>query len=154
MAIITTYPVDPSPATGDYLVGSKITSAGAQINPTKNFTIGSVVEAGLGYTQYTCLVSQNGVNDPIAEDLKNNTGATMTWNRIGPGIYRCNASSPIFTSNKTIVFVNVGTSPNGPGAFVEWNHDVSYVEINIYDIAGAAADDLLDNGAFEIRIYS
>ncbi len=153
MAIITTYPVDPSPTTGDYLVGSKITSAGAQINPTKNFTIGSVVEAGLGYTQYTCLVSQELTNDPTSTDLKNNTGATMTWSRTGPGSYRCTASSPIFTPNKTIVFVNVGTSPDGPGAFVEWNYSASFIELDIYNTLGAPTDELIDNGSFEVRIY-
>ncbi len=154
MAIITTYPVDPSPATGDYLVGSKITNTGAQINPTKNFTIGSVVEAGLGYTVYTALIAQTGTDAPTATILKNNTGATLTWSRVNPGIYRCNASSPIFTLNKTFVLVNAGTSPNGPGAFIEWNHSTSFVEINFFDIAGVQSDDLLDQGAFEIRIYS
>lgn len=44
MAIITTYPLD-IPKTGDYLTGSKITTVGAQVNPTKNFTVKSVVDA-------------------------------------------------------------------------------------------------------------
>ena len=43
MAIITTYPLD-IPKTGDYLVGSRITTTGSQINPTKNFTVQSVVD--------------------------------------------------------------------------------------------------------------
>tara|TARA_R100000742_G_C4181176_1_gene16256 strand:+ start:53 stop:325 length:273 start_codon:yes stop_codon:yes gene_type:complete len=47
MAIITTYPLDPSPSKGDYLIGSKITNTGTQINPTKNFTIDSVVSVVL-----------------------------------------------------------------------------------------------------------
>ncbi len=38
MAIISTYPVDNSPNNGDYLVGTKVSTAGTQINPTKNFT--------------------------------------------------------------------------------------------------------------------
>ena len=154
MAIITTYPVDPFPATGDYLVGSKITNTGAQINPTKNFTVGSVVEAGLGYKVYSVLVTQVATDDPTVDELKNTTNATMTWTRINPGQYRCNASSAIFTTNKTQVFVNVGTAPNGPGSFIEWNNTNSYVEINIYDITGIASDDLIDHGSFEIRIYS
>ena len=71
MAIITTYPLDASPVEGDYLVGSKITNTGSQLNPTKNFTIGSVVEAGLGYTVYTALVTQTGAVAPVATILKN-----------------------------------------------------------------------------------
>lgn len=43
MAIITTYPLD-IPTNGDYLVGTKISTAGTQVNPTKNFTVKSVVD--------------------------------------------------------------------------------------------------------------
>tara|TARA_R100000781_G_C4005643_1_gene101836 strand:+ start:108 stop:377 length:270 start_codon:yes stop_codon:yes gene_type:complete len=46
MAIITTYPL-AVPTTTDYLVGSQITNTGTQINPTKNFTVDSVVTAVL-----------------------------------------------------------------------------------------------------------
>jgi len=42
MAIITSYPV-VQPANGDYLMGSKIDNTGVEINPTKNFTVESVV---------------------------------------------------------------------------------------------------------------
>jgi hypothetical protein len=44
MAIITTYPLDV-PKTGDYLVGTRITNTGTIVNPTKNFTVQSVVDA-------------------------------------------------------------------------------------------------------------
>ena len=44
MAIISTYPVDNNPQNGDYLIGTKVTTAGTQINPTKNFTIESVAD--------------------------------------------------------------------------------------------------------------
>ncbi len=154
MAIIYSYPTGTVKAT-DMLIGSDPTVVG---NPTKNFRVGDVSTFVkndiLGYTQYTCLVSQNGLLDPTSIDLKNDTGVTLTWSRVSPGIYRCNASSPIFTLNKTFVLVNAGTSPNGPGAFIEWNHSTSFVEINFFDIAGVQSDDLLDQGAFEIRIYS
>ena len=44
MAIITTYPL-AEPKTGDYLVGTRITNTGTISNPTKNFTVQSVVDA-------------------------------------------------------------------------------------------------------------
>lgn len=47
MAIITTYPVATAES-GDYLLGTKTSTSGTQVNPTKNFTISSVVAAGLG----------------------------------------------------------------------------------------------------------
>ena len=46
MAIITSYPV-VQPARGDYLTGSKIDNTGVQVNPTKNFTVESVVNVVL-----------------------------------------------------------------------------------------------------------
>ena len=79
MAIISAYPVG-TPAAGDYLVGSDITTAGTQINPTKNFVLSEVV----------------------------GTTATMTWARTGAGVYTCTASGAVFTAAKTVVFFNQG----------------------------------------------
>ena len=146
MAIISAYPVG-TPAAGDYLVGSDITTTGTQLNPTKNFVISQVVATGLGYTTYTALLSQTGaVNPPTAVELKNDTGATMTYTRSGPGVYVVTASAPIFTANKTIVFIN-----NGSLQFienVEWTRSAP-TAITI-DTAG---DTRLSSASFEIRIY-
>ena len=148
MAIISAYPVG-TPAAGDYLVGSDITTAGTQINPTKNFVLSDVVATGLGYTAYTALIFQTGANNPVDTILKNDTGATMTWARTGLGIYTCTASSPIFTANKTIVFANSGY-PIGV-AVVEWERtDASTITLRM----DPAADDKMVNGSFEIRIYT
>ena len=154
MAIISAYPVG-TPASGDYLVGSDITTAGTQINPTKNFVISEVVATGLGYTRYSALLTQVG-GAPTAVELKNDTGATMVWTRTGVGTYLCTASAPVFTAtNKVQVFINPGKSSAGPGAFIEWESaTTTTVEVTTYTLAGIAADDLLDNGAFEIRIYT
>ena len=154
MAIISAYPVG-TPAAGDYLVGSDITTAGTQINPTKNFVISEVVDTGLGYTAYNALVTQTGVLAPVISDLKNNTGATMTWTRTGVGTYRCTASSPVFTAtNKVQVFINQG-KPGAIGTFIQWERiNTTTIGIDTYNIAGAAADTKLDNAPIEIRIYT
>jgi hypothetical protein len=47
MAKIISYPID-TPVSGDYLMGTKKSTTGSPINPTKNFTVSSVVTAGLG----------------------------------------------------------------------------------------------------------
>ena len=156
MAIISAYPVG-TPAAGDYLVGSDITTAGTQINPTKNFVVSDVVATGLGYTSYAALLSQTGaVNPPTAVELKNDTGATMTWTRTGTGTYNCTASSPVFTAtNKVQVFINSGKPGSGPGTFIEWERSsTTVIEITTYSAGAVAADDHLDNGSFEIRIYT
>jgi len=150
MAIISAYPVG-TPAAGDYLVGSDITTAGTQINPTKNFVLSDVVATGLGYTVYTSLVTQSGLTAPTDIVLKNDTGATMTWARTGLGVYTCTASSPIFTVNKTICFGNLGR-PMIASKLWTWTRTSDSV-ITI-EMSPATADDQLGNGAFEIRIYT
>lgn len=151
MAIITTYPLD-IPETGDYLTGSKITTVGAQVNPTKNFTVSSVIEAGLGYTTYTALIDQTGAGvAPTEVLLKNNTGSTMTWTYNGVGAYSITSSSPIFLESKTMVCL-MGQAQDG--VFVTWEwFDTSTIEIYVYDSDGNPANDLTKL-SFEIRIYS
>jgi len=146
MAIISAYPVG-TPAAGDYLVGSDITTAGTQINPTKNFVISDVIATGLGYTAYTALLTQTGTNAPVATLLQNNTGATFTWARTGSGTYTITASSNAFTSNKTIVFYNLG----------EYAASSRYPWVRTSDTVvtlSLGGDGRITNGAFEIRIYT
>ena len=56
MAQIISYPT-ASPKTGDYLIGIQKTTSGSPINPTKKFTIGSVINAGVGVTTNTISVT-------------------------------------------------------------------------------------------------
>ena len=145
MAIISAYPVG-TPAAGDYLVGSDITTAGTQLNPTKNFVISQVVATGLGYTAYASILTQAGAVAPTEVVLKNGTVATMTWARTGAGVYTCTASAPIFTAAKTIVFFNQGQVNAGV-----WNW--AHTSTSVITLNTNAADGQITNGAFEIRIY-
>jgi len=86
----------------------KTTSGTNKTNPTKNFTVDSVVQAGLGYTVYTALLTQTGTNAPVVTELKNNTGATFTWTRFAAGQYRAEANISVFTANKTAAVFNLG----------------------------------------------
>jgi hypothetical protein len=53
------------------------------------------------------------------------------------------------------VFINPGKPGAGPGTFIEWERfNTTVVEVTTYTLAGIAADGHLDNGAFEIRIYT
>jgi len=146
MARIIAYP-QVTPVVGDCLVGTQKTTSGNQTNPTKNFTVGDVVNAGLGYTVYTALLTQAGIAAPVATILKNNTGATFTWARTSSGTYTITASGNAFTSNKTLVFFNLGEYPfsvNSP-----WTRTSdTVVTISL------GGDGRITNGSFEIRIYS
>ncbi len=146
MARIIAYP-SVTPVVGDCLVGTQKTTSGNQTNPTKNFTVGDVVNAGLGYTVYTALITQAGTAAPVATILKNNTGATFTWARTSSGTYTITASSNVFTNNKTIVFYNLG----------EYEASSRYPWVRTSDTIiklPLGGDGRITNGSFEIRVYS
>jgi hypothetical protein len=133
----------------DLLLGTQKTTGGTnQTNPTKNFTVDAVVQAGVGYTVYTALLTQTGTSDPVATILKNNTTATFTWARTSNGEYKVTASSNIFTVNKTIVFLNGGSAEN--------NHDIAWNRLSDTEITVLThnSDNKLTNASFEVRIYS
>ena len=135
----------------DLLLGTQKTTGGTnQTNPTKNFTVNAVVQAGVGYTAYTALLTQTGTGAPVATILKNNTGYTYTWARTADGVYTITASGNAFTNNKTLVFNNNGLSTGGFGfAPAIWTRTSDTV-ITIK----TGGDGRLTNGSFEIRIYS
>ena len=137
-----------TPASEDLLLGTQKTTGGTnQTNPTKNFTVDSVVKAGVGYTAYAALVSQTGSAAPTATILKNNTGYTYTWARTGSGTYTITASGNAFTNNKTLVFFNLG----------EYTFAAQQPWVRTSDTVitlPLGGDGRITNGSFEIRIYS
>ena len=146
MARIIAYP-EVVPTVDDYLVGTQKSTSGNQTNSTKKLTVKDVLNAGLGYTVYTALLTQTGTAAPVATILKNNTGSTFTWARTGSGTYTITASGNSFTSNKTIVFYNLG----------EYNFAVQQPWVRTSDTVitiPLGGDGRITNGAFEIRIYS
>ena len=144
MAIIYSYP-NVTPLGEDFLIGSQKSSS----NATKNFTVDSVVSAGLGYTAYAALISQSGTNAPTATALKNNTGYTYTWARTGSGTYTITANGNAFTNNKTIVFMNLGEYAGGGVPRSVW----ARTSDTVLTIT-TGGDGRITNGSFEIRIYS
>ena len=144
-----------TPATDDLLLGTQKTTSGTnKTNPTKNFTVDSVVQAGLGYTVYTALLTQTGTKAPVATILKNNTTATFTWARTAGGTYTVTANSNIFTANKTVVFMNYG-NPTSDGLPPKWvRTSDTVITVTTQDEQAVLDDGVLNGAAFEIRIYS
>ena len=144
-----------TPATDDLLLGTQKTTSGTnKTNPTKNFTVDSVVQAGLGYTVYTAPVTQTGTGAPVATILKNNTTATFTWARTAGGTYTVTANSNIFTANKTVVFMNYG-NPTSDGLPPKWvRTSDTVITVTTQDEQAVLDDAVLNGAAFEIRIYS
>jgi len=154
MARIIAYPNATNISLDDCLIGTqKDNGTSYASNPTKNFTVGSVVSAGLGYTSYVALLTQVGIAAPAPTVVKNSTNQTLTWARSGPGVYTITASNTIFDATKTLVFGNIGKRSKED--YFRWEV-TSNVEITIttFDNAGNPSDDVFETGSFEIRIYS
>ncbi len=123
MANISTYPIG-TPAQGDLIPGTqKYTNAnGKTENLTRNFTVANIAafanSYSLGYTVYTALITQTGTDAPVATVLQNTTGGTITYARTSGGDYTVTVSGDLFTVNKTIVFLNGGSSEN--------KHDIAW----------------------------
>ena len=156
MARIIAYPNANSPISeDDCLLGTQKDNTGSySSNPTRNFSVGSVVQAGLGYTVYSALIDQTGTSAPSATILKNNTTATLTWARTSAGIYTVTADSNIFTVNKTVVFMNYG-NPSSDGLPPKWARTSdTVITVTTSDETAVLDDGILTSGAFEIRIYN
>jgi hypothetical protein len=149
MADISSYP-NILPKVQDLIIGSETYVAGvAEVtgNPTRNFTVGSIVDLA-SYTSYVALISQTGTNAPIATQLVNTTNKTFTFTRVSSGSYRITASGSLFTSGKTIVFLNGGAAEN--------NHDVAWLRVSntIINLETHNSDGKFTSGSLEIRIYN
>ena len=153
MANISTYP-QGTPAAADLIPGTQryTDSSGKKYNQTRNFTVqslGSLINAGFtgGYTVYTALLTQAGAAAPVATIMQNTLGGTITWTRTGTGAYTATIANALFTSNKTMVFINGGSAT--ATANIEWaSPTTTTVTID------TTADSVLTKASIEIRIYS
>ncbi len=148
MAIIYSYP-QGTPTLSDNVIGSQIDPI-TEENKTVQFTVGQIASFAnsysLGYTVYTALLTQAGTAAPVATILQNTTGGTITWTRTGAGAYTATISSSLFTSNKTIVFINGGTPPTST---IFWESP-STTTVTI----STGSDSKLTDASIEIRVYA
>ena len=149
MAIIYSYP-QGTPTLGDNVVGTQVDPV-TEENKTVQFTVGQIAafanSYSLGYTVYTALLTQAGTAAPVATILQNTTGGTIVWTRTGTGAYTATISAPLFTSNKTMVFINGGSAT--ATANIEWaSPTTATVTID------TTADAVLTGASIEIRVYA
>ena len=149
MAIISSYQTI-TPTSSDLVLVVDTSTDG---NPTKTATIsgiGSLINAGFtgGYTVYTALITQAGTAAPVATILQNTTGGTFTYARTSGGDYTVTVSGNLFTVNKTLVFLNGGSSEN--------NHDIAWERASdtVINLSTHNSDGKFTAGSIEIRIYS
>ena len=151
MAIINSYAAG-TPTTSDLILGVDTSNSK---NTTKTFTAGDIASLASGstaYDSYVALLTQAGTAAPVATVLSNNLTATLTWARTGVGVYTLTANAATFTANKTIVFLNAGSTI--PLISSEITSDTVLTVKTFVPSSGAAVDASITNGAFEVRIYS
>ena len=102
---------------------------------------------GDNYTSLVQLLNQTGTNAPVATELHNNTGETFTWSYNSEGVYRLVSTGTPFTINKTVVFLNNGSTVTN-GLEPRWNR-ISNTIIDIF-----TPNESMTKGSFEIKIYS
>jgi hypothetical protein len=148
MAIIYSYP-QGTPTLSDNVIGSQIDPI-TEENKTVQFTVGQIAgfanSYSLGYTVYTALLTQAGTAAPVATILQNTTGGTITWTRTGTGAYTATISAPLFTSNKTMIFISGGSPP--VGTMFCASPTTSTVTIS------TGSDGNLTGASLEIRVYA
>ena len=151
MAIINSYAAG-TVTTSDLILGVDTSNSK---NTTKTFTAGDIASLASGstaYDSYVALLTQAGTAAPVATVLSNNLTATLTWARTGVGVYTLTANAATFTANKTIVFLNAGSTI--PLISSEITSDTILTVKTFVPSSGAAVDASITNGAFEVRIYS
>ena len=151
MAIINSYAAG-TPTASDLILGVDTSNSK---NTTKTFTAGDIASLASGstaYDSYVALLTQASTSAPVATVLSNNLTATLTWARTNPGVYTLTANAATFTANKTIVFLNAGSSI--PLISAERTSDTVLTVKTFVPSSGAALDASITNGAFEVRIYS
>ena len=151
MAIINSYAAG-TVTTSDLILGVDTSNSK---NTTKTFTAGDIASLASGstaYDSYVALLTQAGTAAPVATVLSNNLTATLTWARTGVGVYTLTANAATFTANKTIVFLNAGSTI--PLISSEITSDTVLTVKTFVPSSGAAVDASITNGAFEVRIYS
>lgn len=105
---------------------------------------------GRPYKVYTALLTQTGVNAPVATILENTLGGTVSYAYNSTGDYVI-SSSGLFTANKTTI--SVGINGNGLSFYSSLIVDVNDIAFSSYDNTITLADVQLANTLIEIRVY-
>jgi hypothetical protein len=109
----------------------------------------------VSYKKYVALLSQSGVTAPTVVELETTMSSGITTSYDSTGLYKL-ISNGEFTVGKTIVL----STPTRSDAFIAViQSSASELYINTKDITSDTpfipnANDLLDNTAIEIRVYS
>ena len=152
MAIIYSYPGIDEISTGDLI----LVSDSSKKNATRSASVdqlASYLNLDPAYSYYTALLTQTSTNAPVATLLSSNLTGTFTWARAGEGVYTLTASAATFTSGKTAVFLNCGSTRAVITTWTRTSDFVITIKTEISDDPGQGYDGGLTNASIDIRIY-
>jgi len=163
MADISAYP-NIQPKIQDLIVGSETYVSGvAEVtgNPTRNFSVGSIVDLANKETSVSFRLNANwskgvGAVAPTFDATMLNTFAnvTFTLTRLSIGFFILTASSPIFTSGKTQCIVTHGSSgASSPDFFTVTYSNTNNINIQQIDNANALSDQAWTGGVINIEVF-
>tara|TARA_R110002012_G_scaffold109803_3_gene253979 strand:- start:37 stop:1182 length:1146 start_codon:yes stop_codon:yes gene_type:complete len=102
------------------------------------------------YQGYVCKLTQTGINPPTEVIVYNDTGLTLTWQRVAVGRYQATWSTPVDSTKVTVnpmpIFKN---NPNILNVIAFANTGFQLCT----NTTSAATDDVLQDTPIEIRIY-
>jgi hypothetical protein len=98
------------------------------------------------YKVYTALLTQTGIDAPVATVLENTLGLNPTYNYAYSGSYYLEDLAGLFLSNKTAVFMQF---QNGGPTF-----EIFVDNVNQVYVGTAGQNDQLLNTFIEIRVYN
>lgn len=101
---------------------------------------------------YIALISQSGTDDPIATELHNNTGGTVTWSRETTGVYTATVTNIIWTSETASISISQTTTDTIAISYI-LNTTQAAIETNI-GTTGAKSDNRIDKSVVQINIYN
>jgi hypothetical protein len=153
MTKISEYPIITNPTEDDILIGTDVNSS----DVTKNFSIGSIVnlanETIKPYKVYTALLTQTGINAPVATVLENTLGnVSFSYNSTG---YYAIESDGLFIQDKTY-FSGASSNYGSDSITLNFNYqDDSSIDLITFDVgAQISLDDALYLSPIEIRVYN
>ena len=126
------------------------TEASLSSHASHHDTIHTALQEVYSKKTYMAFLAQESTSAPVATQVENTTGATMTWSYVGVGQYRVTASAVTFTSGKT--FVTFSAYGSASKDFCATYQSSTVILIETYN-AAVAANDLL-SGYIRIEVYT
>jgi hypothetical protein len=155
MTKISEYPILTNPTDDDILIGTDVNSS----DETRNFSVGSIVslanETIKPYKVYTALLTQTGINAPVATVLENTLGS-IVWGYAQSGGYTGTLIGAFIVGKTHLQVQQTLWGSERQQTSIDYN-DIDSVIIQTYDNGqndSIPIDDALRNTSIEIRVYN